>query len=181
MRGIYRMKKVLLLAGVAGMVAANAEAIDFTPYAGLDATYSTIDADRASNINNKNWAGAIVLGGRTDHYGLEAYFENSLREHETGMKTRNRKYGIDVLGFQPLGCSGRWEGVASAGLTWNRVRTHANGDVHNDNGYGERLGAGLQYALTEKTSVRAMYHYNWIHHSVVNNANEITLGVRYAF
>ena len=30
------MKKVLLLAGLAGMVAANAEAIDVTPYVGLD-------------------------------------------------------------------------------------------------------------------------------------------------
>lgn len=175
------MKKVLLLAGVAGMIAANAQAFDVTPYVGIDATYSTIDADRATNISNKNWAGAIVLGGRTDHFGLEGYFENSLREHETEMKTRNRKFGIDALAFQQLGCSGRWEAVASAGLTANRVRAHANGFSHNDNGTGERLGAGVQYALTEKTSIRAMYHYNWIHHSVVNNANEISLGIRYAF
>jgi len=175
------MKKALLLAGVAGMIAANAQAFDVTPYVGLDATYSTIDADSGSKISNKNWAGAVVLGARTDHYGLEGYFENSLREHETHMKTRNRKFGIDALAFQQLGCSGRWEAVASAGLTSNRVRVHSAGLSHNDNGYGERLGAGLQYALTEKTSVRAMYHYNWIHHSVVNNANEISLGVRYAF
>ena len=55
------MKKVLLLAGLAGMVAANAEAINVTPYVGLDATYSTIDADSNTNISNKNWAGAVVL------------------------------------------------------------------------------------------------------------------------
>ena len=30
------MKKTLLLAGIAGMLAANAEAIDATPYVGLD-------------------------------------------------------------------------------------------------------------------------------------------------
>ena len=175
------MKKALLLAGFAGMVAANASAINIAPYIGLDATFATIDSDRDADISNKNWAGAFVLGGRTDRFGLEGYFENSLREHETGMKTRNRKFGIDALAFQPFGCSGKWEGVASAGLTANRIRAHKNGLSHNDNGYGERLGAGLQYNVTEKLAVRAMYHYNWIHHSVVNNANEITLGIRYSF
>jgi len=175
------MKKVLLLAGLAGMVAANAEAFDVTPYVGLDATYGIIDSDSGSKISSKNWSAAAVLGARTDHYGLEAYFDNGLREHKEGLTTRNRKYGIDALAFQPLGCSGRWEGVVSAGLTWNRIRWHEAGDSGNDNGFGERLGAGVQYALTDNVSVRAMYHYNWIHHSVVNNANEITLGVRYAF
>lgn len=175
------MKKVLLLAGVAGMIAANAQAFDVTPYVGMDATYGIIDSDSGSHISNKNWSAAAVLGARTDHYGLEAYFDNGLREHKGDLTTRNRKFGIDALAFQQLGCSGRWEAVASAGLTWNRVREHLNGFSHNDNGTGERLGAGIQYALTEKTSIRAMYHYNWIHHSVVNNANEISLGVRYAF
>ena len=175
------MKKALLLAGFAGMVAANASAINIAPYIGLDATFATIDSDKDADISNKNWAGAFVLGGRTDRFGLEGYFENSLREHESDMKTRNRKFGIDALAFQPFGCSGKWEGVASAGLTWNRIRAHGEGEAHNDNGFGERLGAGLQYNVTEKLAVRAMYHYNWIHHSVVNNANEISLGVRYSF
>ena len=180
MRGIYRMKKVLLLAGFAGMVAANAEAIDVTPYVGLDGTYATVAADSGNHISSKNWSLAGVLGARTDHYGVEGYFDNGLREHKEDLTTRNRKYGVDVLGFQQLGCSGRWEGVVSAGLTWNRIRGHIAGDVHNDYGYGERLGAGLQYALTEKTAVRAMYHYNWVHSSVVNHFNEVSLGVRYS-
>lgn len=175
------MKKVLLLAGFAGMVAANAEAINITPYVGLDATYATIDSDRDADISNKNWAGAVVLGARTDHFGLEGYFENSLREHEDGIKTRNRKFGIDALAFQPLGCSGKWEGVASAGITFNRIRAHGYGLAENDNGRGERLGAGLQYNITEKLALRGMYHYNWIHQSVVNNANEFSLGIRYSF
>jgi len=179
------MKKALLLAGFAGMVAANAEAIDVTPYVGVDATYASMDSDRGSAVSSKNWAGDIVLGARTDHFGLEGYFENGLRDHRTlkpGKYTvRNRKFGIDALAFQQLGCSGRWEGIASAGLTFNRARIHHGGDVDNDNGRGERLGAGLQYAVTENMAVRAMYHYNWIHQSQVNNANEISLGVRYSF
>jgi len=175
------MKKVLLLAGFAGMVAANAEAINVTPYVGLDATYGIIDSDTGAEISSKNWSAAPVIGARTDHYGIEAYFDNALREHKGDLTTRNTKWGIDALAFQQLGCSGRWEGVLSAGLTLNRIRAHRDGLDGNDNGRGERLGAGLQYALTEKTAIRAMYHYNWIHQSVVNNANEISLGIRYSF
>ena len=179
------MKKVLLLAGFAGMVAANAEAINVTPYVGLDATYGIIDSDEGTEISSKNWSGAPVIGARTDHYGVEAYFDNGLREHRTlqpgKYTTRNTKWGIDALAFQQLGCSGRWEGVASAGLTLNRARIHHDGDAQNDNGRGERLGAGVQYAITENMAARAMYHYNWIHQSQVNSANEVSLGVRYSF
>jgi len=174
------MKKVLLLAGVAGMVAANAEAIDVTPYVGLDAAYSTVGTDKDSGISSKNWALIGVLGARTDHYGIEGYFDDGIREHKENLTTRNTKYGFDFLGFQPLGCSGRWEGVVSAGLTWNRIRGHQDGTSANDHGHGERLGAGLQYAITEKTALRAMYHYNWVHSSIVNHFNEFSFGVRYS-
>ena len=175
------MKKTLLLAGLAGMVAANAEAINITPYVGADASYAIIDSDSGSYVSSKNWAGDVVVGARTDHFGLEGYFENSLREHKRDLTTRNRKFGIDALAFQPLGCSGKWEGIASAGITFNRVRAHADGLSGNDNGRGERLGAGAQYYLTHNLAVRGMYHYNWIHQSVVNNANEFSLGIRYSF
>lgn len=173
------MKKVLLLAGLAGMVAANAEAINVTPYVGLDATYGMIDSDSGSKLSSKNWSAAPVIGARTDHFGLEGSYDYGLREHKHGDATRNTKYAIDALAFQQLGCSGRWEAVASAGLTWNKVEGH--GAYESDHGYGERVGGGLQYALTENTAVRAMYHYNWIHHSYVNHANEITLGLRRSF
>lgn len=173
------MKKVLLLAGLAGMVAANAEAINVTPYVGLDATYGMIDSNSDSKLSSKNWSVAPVIGARTAHFGLEGSYDYGLREHKHGDATRNTKYTIDALAFQQLGCSGRWEAVASAGLTWNKVEGH--GAYESDHGYGERVGAGLQYALTDNTAVRAMYHYNWIHHSYVNHANEITLGLRRSF
>ena len=173
------MKKVLLLAGIAGMVAANAQAFDVTPYVGLDATYGMIDSDTGSYVSSKNWSGAPVIGVRTDHYGLEAAYDHGLRQHKEGQSSRLSKYTIDALAFQQLGCSGRWEGVASAGVTFNHFDGH--GWYESDHGYGERLGAGLQYALSENLAARAMYHYNWIHQSFVNNANEISLGLRYSF
>lgn len=173
------MKKVLVLAGVAGMVAANANAIDVTPYVGLDANYSMIDRDAGTQVSPKSWSGAVILGARTDHYGIEAGYDHGKREHEAWGETRLSKYTIDLLGFQPLGCSGRWELVGSAGVTFNKIDGHDN--YKSDHGYGERLGAGLQYALTDKIAVRAMYHYNWIHQSYINSADEVSLGVRYSF
>ena len=174
------MKKVLLLAGLAGMVAANAEALDATPYVGLDANYGIVDSDSGTEISSKNWSLAGVLGARTDHYGVEAFYDNGLREHKAGAATRNRSYGVDVLGFQQLGCSGRWEGVVSAGIGEYKLTHHAD-EGHSDTGNGERLGAGVQYALTDNTSVRAMYHHTWVHKSVVNDFDTFSLGVRYAF
>ena len=177
------MKKVLVLAGVAGMVAANANAIDMTPYVGLDASYSVVKRDHSdTQISSKNWALAGVLGARTDHYGVEAFYQPGMQEKKGDVKTRLTSYGVDLLGFQPLGCSGRWEGVVSAGIGEYDVRGHVD-DVagFKDHGFGYRLGAGLQYALTDTTAVRAMYHHAWINKSHVDATDEISLGVRYSF
>ena len=177
------MKKALLLAGFAGMVAANANAIDVTPYVGLDASYSVVKRDHHdTQISSKNWALAGVLGARTDHYGIEAFYRPGMQEDKSDVKTRLTSYGIDLLGFQPLGCSGRWELVGSAGIGEYDVRGHIdNAHGFKDHGFGYRLGAGLQYALTESTALRAMYHHSWINKSHVDGTDEISFGVRYSF
>ena len=67
------MKKVLLLAGLAGMVAANAEAIDATPYVGLDLGYAMTDADtelsKAGVLSDSSYSLSGVIGARTDRFG----------------------------------------------------------------------------------------------------------------
>lgn len=173
------MKKTLLLAGLAGMVAANAEAIDVTPYAGLDAGYAMVDGNTDTNgeLSTKNWSLAGVLGARTDHFGLEAFYMNSLRQHKAGDHTRISGYGVDLLGFQQLGCSGRWELVGAAGLGEYKLKAGHGSDT----GYAQRLGAGVQYAVSENTTVRVMYHHAWMNKSVIDSMDEFTIGFRYAF
>ena len=180
------MKKVLLLAGLAGMVAANAQAFDATPYVGADATFALVHRDSAISqfTKNHNWSLAGVLGARTDHFGIEAFYNQGLRTVKNRGRTRNTSYGVDLLAFQQLGCSGRWELVGSAGLAEYKYRAHNEagfGGAYTDKGLGERLGAGVQYALTEKASIRAMYHHNWVHDSHVDGFDEFTIGLRYAF
>lgn len=181
------MKKTLLLAGLAGMVAANAEAVDLTPYVGMDAGYSMVDYNNdGEGLSTKNWSLAAVLGARTDHYGVEAFYMNSLRQHKSGAEdghyaSRISGYGVDLLGFQQLGCSGRWELVGAAGLGQYKLKVNDSESGESDTGYGYRLGGGLQYALSENTSVRAMYHHVWMNKSVIDSMDEFTIGVRYAF
>lgn len=181
------MKKTLLLAGLAGMVAANAEAIDATPYVGLDASYAMVDGNTDTNgwLSTKNWSLAGVLGARTDHYGLEAFYMNSLRQHKSDedghLNTRISGYGVDALAFQQLGCSGRWELVGSAGIGEYKLKGNSAEGGDSDTGYGYRLGGGLQYALTENTSVRAMYRHVWMVKSDIDSMDEFTIGIRYAF
>ena len=169
------MKKTLLLAGFAGMLAANAEAIDATPYVGLDLNYAAVDAQE---ISSKDWSLSGVLGARTDRFGLEAFYNTGLREHKAAQTTRISGYGVDALVFQDLGCSGRWELVGAAGLAEYKVKAYSNGS---DTGYAERLGAGVQYALSENTTLRAMYHHAWVHNSVIDDLDEISVGFRYNF
>lgn len=173
------MKKVLLLAGLAGMVAANAEAIDVTPYVGLDANYAMVDTDSSHSISSKDWSLSGVIGGRTDRFGLEAFYNYGLKEHKSSHDTRISGYGLDAIVYQQLGCSGRWELLGSAGIANYKIK--GNNGLGTDYGMAERLGAGLQYAMTENASARVMYHHAWVNGSKLDSLDEISLGIRYAF
>lgn len=175
------MKKTLLLAGLAGMVAANAEAIDMTPYVGMDAGYSMVDYETGIQASTKNWSLDAVLGAREDHFGVEAFYMNSLRQHKADTATRISGYGVDLLGFQALGCEGRWELVGSAGLAQYKIKANDAEGGASDTGYAQRLGAGFQYAVSDNTSVRVMYHHSWMNKSVIDSMDEFTIGFRYSF
>ncbi len=173
------MKKILLLAGLVGIVASNAKAIDITPYIGLDANYAVVDTDSSHSISSKDWSLSGIIGGRTDRFGLEAFYNYGLKEHKSSHDTRISGYGIDAIIYQQLGCSGRWELLGAAGIANYKIK--GNHGIGTDYGMAERLGAGLQYAITENTSARMMYHHAWVNGSKLDSLDEISLGIRYAF
>ena len=180
------MKKVLLLAGLAGMVAANAEAIDATPYVGLDLGYAMTDADttlsKAGVLSDSSYSLSGVVGARTENFGLEYFYNTGFRAHKNDNTTRISGMGVDALAFQDLGCSGRWELVGSAGLADMKIKAHLNdGGNYSDHGLAYRLGAGVQYAVSENTTFRAMYHHSWINGSHLDALDEFTVGLRYSF
>ncbi|MBR5599423.1 MAG: porin family protein [Alphaproteobacteria bacterium] len=180
------MKKVLLLAGIAGMVAANAQAIDATPYVGLDLGYAMTDADttlsKAVVLSDSSYSLSGVVGARTERFGLEYFYDAGIRAHKNNNSTRISGMGVDALAFQDLGCSGRWELVGSAGIADVKIKAHLNNaDNYSDHGLAYRLGAGVQYAVSEKTTFRAMYNHSWINGSHLDALDEFTVGFRYSF
>ena len=107
------------------------------------------------------------------------FYNAGLKEHKSSHDSRISGYGIDALVFQQLGCSGRWELVGSAGLANYKLK--GDNGLGTDRGYAERLGAGVQYAMSENATVRVMYHHAWVHSSQLDALDEFTVGIRYAF
>lgn len=186
------MKKTLLLAGVASVFAFNANAVELLPYVGLDYNYSMLNHDEAVVVGEDSDANlikdgvmagqahsaSVVLGTKVTPYaGVEAFYQLSKKEHKVDDRSQIQAYGADVLGYLPLGCYGEYEVLASAGL--GQYTAKYNKDQ--DSGLGYRLGAGLQYNVTDNWAVRAMYRHVWVDKSILNSINEFSLGVRYSF
>ncbi len=174
------MKKILLLAGVASVVAMSANAFDFTPYAGVDYNYSLTHHDDSMNgwMPGHANSGSVVLGTALGQYtGVEAFYQLSNKEHKRDNRSQIQAYGADVMGYLPMGCYGEWELIGAAGAGWYDAKYNKD----NDAGWGYRLGAGLQYNFANDWAVRAMYRHVWVDKSVLDCMNEFSLGVRYYF
>lgn len=174
------MKKILLLAGVAGVVAMSANAIEFNPYAGLDYNYSLVDHDNSMDgwMPGHANSGSVVLGSTFGQYaGVEAFYELSNKEHKRDNRSQIQAYGADLMGYVPMGCYGEWNLIGAAGAGWYDAKYNKD----NDAGWGYRLGAGLQYNFTDDWAVRGMYRHVWVDKSVLDALNEFSLGVRYYF
>lgn len=174
------MKKYLLLAGVAGLFASNAHAFDVTPYVGVDYNYSLVDHDSSMDgvMPGQSHSGDVVLGTKLGQYaGIEAFYDLSKKEHKRADRTQIQAYGADLVGYLPLGCYGEWELLGTAGAGWYDAKYNKD----NDAGWGYRLGAGVQYNISDEWAVRTMYRHVWVDKSVLNCMNEFSLGVRYSF
>ena len=174
------MKKTLLLAGVASLFAYNANAMEFTPYAGVDYNYSFVEHDSSMDgvMADHAHSGSVVLGTKVSPYaGVEAFYQLSKKEHKADYRSQIQAYGMDVHGYLPLGCYGEYELIGSLGAGWYDAKY----DKDNDSGWGYRLGAGLQYNIDDNWSVRGMYRHVWVDKSVLDDLDEISVGVRYHF
>ncbi len=174
------MKKTLLLAGVASVFALNANALELTPYVGLDYNYSMLHHDSSMDaiMAGQAHSASVVMGTKLSPYaGVEAFYQLSKKEHKADNRSQLQAYGADILGYLPLGCYGEYEVLASAGL--GQYTAKYNKDQ--DSGLGYRLGAGLQYNVTDNWAVRAMYRHVWVDKNVLDCVNEVSLGVRYSF
>ena len=182
------MKKTLLMAGVACMFAANANA-EIRPYAGLDFNYSTFDyAYDIENAIEDDYQSVSFVAGAKFHrnFGAEVFYQHSGKEKNTydedKYTTAFQAYGVDFLGFLPLGCDGEVELIAGVGIGEYEMKVKmvgAGSDKEETLGY--RLNVGAQYNIDENWSVRGMYHHVYTQKSFIDAIDEFSLGVRYNF
>lgn len=177
------MNKTLALMAAASVVAfaASANAYEFTPYVAADYTYT--DTNKA-DVNG----GKIALGTEYNKYfGTEIFYQRtgSDRVHTVdGTKEYSlQSYGLDAYGYLPLGCDQVVSLVGTAGIANIDIKyTPAGESRKTENGLGYRLGAGVEYDVSENVSVRALYRYTFadkIHN--LDHLNEYSLGVKYSF
>ncbi len=187
------MKKALLLAGVASLFATPANA-EIKPYIGLDGNYSTLDwaYDFENAVEDDYQSVSLIAGAKVvRNFGLEAFYQLSGGEKNYGKSyitddnfyhSRFTAYGLDALGYLPLGCEGKVELIAGAGVgvyTF-KVRQLGLGSAK-DHSTGYRLNAGVQYNIDENWSLRGMYHHVYTQKSEVDAIDEFSVGVRYNF
>ena len=182
------MKKTLLLAGVACMFAANANA-EIRPYAGLDFNYSTLDyAHDIENVIEDDYQSLTVVAGAKLHknFGVEAFYQHSGKEKNTSYAekytTSFQAYGLDLLGYLPLGCEGKVELIGGVGLGEYELKYKEVGvGSDKEESLGYRLNLGAQYNFDENWSVRGMYHHVYTQHSFIDAIDEFSVGIRYHF
>ena len=183
------MKKTLLLAGVAAFLASNANA-ELKPYVGLDGNYSSLDwaYDIEDSVEDDYQSLSLIAGTKiVRNFGMEAFYQISNAEKNrdavAGLNhSRFTAYGVDALGYLPLGCEGKVELIAGAGVgeyTF-KVRNTFDGTTK-DHSTGYRLNAGAQYNIDENWSVRGMYHHVYTQKSYVDAIDEFSIGIRYNF
>ena len=188
------MKKALLLAGVASLFATAANA-EIKPYIGLDGNYSSLDwaYDIENSVEDDYQSVSLIAGAKVvRNFGLEAFYQLSGGEKNYGASdaiggdnfyhSRFTAYGLDALGYLPLGCEGKVELIAGAGVgeyTF-KIRHVGNGTMK-DHSTGYRLNAGVQYNIDENWSLRGMYHHVYTQKSEVDAIDEFSVGIRYNF
>ncbi len=178
------MKRTIALMAAASALAftASANAYDFTPYVAADYTYT--DMQNLAEVNG----GKIAVGTDYNKYfGTEVFYQRtgSDRVHtEDGTDEYSlQSYGLDVYGYLPLGCEQKVSLIGTAGFAFEDIKFKYESDNRGtEHGVGYRLGAGAQYNVDEKVSVRALYRYTFADKlGGLDHINEYSVGVKYAF
>ena len=178
-------KNIALLAAVSFLaLSANANALEFRPYVGVQYNYTEVDAEEVKPDMNSY---SIVIGTEYNRYfSTEVFYQNSDKSNDKidGIKIKSdfAAYGLDAYAYLPLGCDRVWSVFATAGIAnYDSDTTSVNGKSE-DNGLGYRIGAGIQYSITNDLAVRAIARHIWADKlEDVDDMKEFSLGVKYAF
>ena len=187
------MKKTLLLAGVACILCSTNALAGWNDmvkatkvYVGADYALDSYDFKGSFDDAKKTYnSGIFNMGARMDRIGVEVFGQWTGKRTkdlaDTKLKTKVNAYGVDLYGYQPLGCEGKFDLLASVGIADYYFKGEADDTSHSANRIGYRVGAGAMYNFNDHISARIMGRYAYIGASSLNHAAEMTAGMRYSF
>ncbi len=178
------MKKTLsalMVAVSAVAMSANANALEYNPYAGAEYNYSLL-AGQSLNFNS----GKVFVGSQyNENFGVEAFYQKSTEDTKANRaKVSYEAYGLDLMGYLPLGCDQVVSLVGTAGLAYYDFQAKAKGvRTENEGMWGYRLGAGAEYNVDENVAVRALARWVKLDERIdsANDMWEYSIGARYNF
>lgn len=178
-------KNIALLAAVSILVlSANANALEFRPYVGAQYNYTEVDADFVKADMNSY---SVVIGTEYNRFfGTELFYQNSDKSNDIiegeKLKSDFEAYGLDAYAYLPLGCDRVWSVFATTGIANYDIDYAKSGEKEKDNGLGYRLGAGVQYSVTNNIAIRALARKVWADKlDEVDDMKEFSLGIKYVF
>ena len=185
------MKKTigaLMVAVSAVAMAANANAMEYNPYVGVEYGYSFVNG--GVDANNFN-SGKVFVGSQyNQNFGVEAFYQRTTSDKKAvkdgpgAYKVKYEAYGIDALGYLPMGCDQDVSLIGTVGLAYYDVKSKNEGGKADYEGmWGYRMGAGAEYNVTENVAVRALARYTKLDQRLdsANDMMEYSLGARYNF
>ncbi len=183
-------KTTLLLAGAACLFAFQANAkefMEFKPYVGIDYAYSKAGLKKGLNSYDNKFNSGIINAGveMGENVGLEAFFqqtgERKKHRDDNTYKSQYNAYGLDMYGYLPMGCEGKFNLLGSLGLgIYDFDMKNVDNKVTTTR-VGYRAGIGAQYNFTDHFAARVMGRYGYIGADSIKYVEELTAGVRYTF
>ncbi len=190
-------KNIALLAAVSAIaLASSANALEFRPYVGAQYnltsgnTVPALEENLSSNVDMHTYS--VFLGADYNRFfGTEVFYQNSNKWHkkfeDAKVKSDFAAYGLDLYGYLPLGCDRVFSLLGTAGIANYDYTTKIDfgpdgSEKSEDNGLGYRLGAGMQYNVTNHIAVRGIVRYIWADKlENMDHLMEYSLGVKYNF
>lgn len=202
------MKKILLLAGAACVLSANAFAIDLNPYVSAKAKYAfarnTIKVtgvnEGKAKFNDNVWGGSIAIGNTNPlidgalRFELEYTKNADAEKRNVKVKTQavllNFYYDIDLKNNMPL------TPYIGAGFGWGQSEFKFKHGHTKEDGVSMQIGAGVNYKICNNTSIDFGYRYmtygdfdkeyrvpgvTYEKFDYKPRAHELLLGVKYDF
>lgn len=178
------MKKTLsalMVAVSAVAMSANANALEYNPYAGAEYNYSLLTGE-SRNFNS----GKVFVGSQyNENFGVEAFYQKSTEDTKAHQpKLSYEAYGLDLMGYLPLGCDQVVSLIGTAGLGYYDFQEKEKGErTDNEGTWGYRLGAGAEYNIDENVAVRATARWVKLNERIYdsNDLWEYSIGARYNF